>query len=362
MITTAVLTVLLLQAPVVESDRQILQRLVDRGGLVQLEPRTYVLDGPVTLPSRPVQIQGVREATALVWTHGDGLVGQAQGYYRTMPWVVRDLSIGCAGQCGTAIDFAWPDAGSVNEPTAIIEHITIRPDPTAGAGRSWMHGIRLTNGWGASIREVAIHSDNHNPDSLHTAIFLGRWSTGARISEAILYGGQYGIVLDATEIGHSEGTLISRSEMVNVRIGVHARGRLPGGRPAPWITVTDTHIAARDIGILFEGRAQGSIANNLIYGVPHGAPSFVGIYLAAQSHHTRVIGNQVYVLTPEVHAYGLLADASSGGTVVGNVLTFLPSAAHIHTVGMWFTSSASGWQVHANAISGARWAQLGGGQ
>lgn len=345
---TAVLAALLLQAPILETDTQQVQRLVSAGGFVQLEARTYHLTAPIAMPPRPVRVEGVREATQLIWSGGHGFVGVAPGYYVTMPWTVQHVSFGCAGRCGTAVDFRWPDAGSVNEPTTILQHLTIRPHPSTSTAPGWTRGIDLTNGWGASIREVAIHSNNADPTSLEAAITLRRWSTGVRVSDFILYGGQVGVQIDATEIGHGEGPLLSRMEMVNVGIGVNARSALAGGRPTPWIVVSDSNIAARQTGIMFEGRTQGAVSNNLIYGVPPPGITFIGLYLAGQSHHARVTGNQVYVLVPGGVSYGILIDHSHGGTVVGNVITDA-------TLGIWLTPSTRGWSVGLNSASGAAW-------
>lgn len=334
------------------TDQQRVQAAVNGCGRVALEARTYVLHAPVALPACPLQIEGARGRTVLQWGQGDGLVGVYHGYYGgVMPLTLRDVDLACAGlsgACGTALSLTWPDAGSVNEPTAVVEHVTIRPEPTTGAGRSWTHGVVLTNGWAARLHDLIIHSDNYDPEALVTAVTLRRWSTGVQVTGLLLYGGQTGVRVEATEVGHGEGTLIHRTEMVNVGVGVHATSALAGGRPTPLLTLSDSHIASRRIGVMFEGRAQGGVMNNLFYGVPDPQQTYVGVYLAGQSHHARIVGNQVYVLQPGAMSYGLVVDASAGGVIANNIVTDA-------RVGIWLTPSTAGWGVGANAVSGAAW-------
>lgn len=338
------------QAPVTDQER--VQAAVNGCGRVQLEARTYVLHAPVALPACPVQIEGARGRTVLQWGQGDGLVGVYHGYYGgVMPLTLRDVDLACAGlsgACGTALSLTWPDAGSVNEPTAIVEHVTIRPEPTTGAGRSWTHGVVLTNGWYARLRDVVIHGDNHDASALHTAVTLRRWSTGVQIVGLLVYGVRTGVLIEASEVGQGEGPFLSRVEMVGVEIGVHARSTLAGGRPSPLLTLSDSHIAARRVGVMLEGRTQAGITNALIYGVPRPDQTFVGVYVAGGSHHARIVGNQVYALQPGAMTYGVLADASSGGVIGNNIVTDA-------RIGIWLTPSTAGWAVGANAVSGAAW-------
>jgi hypothetical protein len=347
----------LAQAPVPQpSDQSILQAHLSGGGYVVLEPRVYTLHAPVTITCAPVRIEGVRGATQLRWSGGDGLVATCPGYYATMPITIRDVTLECAGTCGTALRLAWPSAGSVNEPTAIVESVTIRPHPTAGPGRSWARGVELTNGWYARLTDLVIHGDNHDAEALDTAITLRGWSTGVRIGETLIYGGKTGIYIEATEIGHGEGPTLQRVEMVDVGIGVHAKSTLAGGRPTPMLMMSDSHIAARRVAVMLEGRSEAGLMNNLFYGVPPPGETFVGVYAAAGSDALRMIGNRVSVLVPAAAAYGLILDRSADTIVALNQFAFQPGSSH--TVGIWAPNGPSA-MARDNIIRHAQWPVIG---
>lgn len=319
------------------SVRSDLQRQLDSGESSVMLRGRYDLDGPLELPDWPFELCGSGiESTELVFQDGcDGLVGFYRTFYTNGPLTLKNLTISQRGQGGTAVKLSWPDASSVNEPTAYLEKLSIRPSPTMGTPASWAHGIRLENGWNARIRDVTIHGRNQDYDPastfpMKTAIALYKGTQDCQISGLLIYGGiDTGILIDANALGYGEGTLIQQAAMVGVRVGIKADSSKLG--QTPWLHLNSTHLYFHETGVLLIGRTDAAIIGNSFVGSAKSKHT-VGVYVAGGSDNARIIGNSFSIMNP-APAYGVVIDASKAATILGNAFDSY--------MGVWLTGSSS---------------------
>lgn len=220
----------------------------------------------------------------------DGLDGVFGTYYdEVMPIKLRDLTLGqrATGQ-GTALRLVFPPVNSVNEVTAYVRDVLVRPHPTLGTPATWANGLFFEHCWNLRLDGATVHGDNarHAPDKddptrpfpLHTAIrFKGCQDVQAR--GLTLYGGmEVGVALEADVIGHGEGLLLDAAAIVGARCGIRIVSNLPGNLPTPWCALSHFHIYHHATGIMAVNRSELTIHDGNIYCSPQ-TESGVGIYI-----------------------------------------------------------------------------------
>lgn len=340
------------------SDRSDLQRLLTSGESVVRLGGRYDLDGPLLLPDWPFELCGSGiESTELVFHDGcDGFIGRFSTFYTNCPLTLKNMTLSQRGIGGTAISLNYPDASSVNEPTAYLEKLSLRPSPTLGTAATWQHGIHLTNAWNARIRDCTIHARNQDIDPtgvfpMKTALALHRSTQDLQVSGLLVYGGiDTGILIESSALGYGEGTLIQQAAMVGVRVGIKADSSKLG--QTPWLHLNSTHIYFHETAVLLIGRTDAAIIGNSFVGSAKSKHT-VGVYIAGGSDNARIIGNSFSTMNPEP-AYGVVIDASRAATIIGNAFdTYM---------GIWATGSSSECAGSGNSYRHANYPMINQGR
>lgn len=326
----------------VQSD---LQRLLNSGESSVVLRGRYDLDGPLELPNWPFTLEGSGiESTDLVFADGcDGLIGRASGYYEQMPFTLRNLTLSQRGQGGTAISLSHPPAASVNEPTATIEHVTVRPSPTLGTRASWSCAGDFTHTWNMNLHHFTAHGHNGDQDGssflMQTGLHFRGGCQDVHVTHLRLTSMETGVHMEAAQPGEGEGLIIAFGHIIGANTCIRLESHLPGGHPTPLFNLSAFHLAYHQTGIRLINRSQCVIQANC-YASQHAIEHAVGIH-ATGCRELKVLGGSSFMSgRPLGIAYGVLVDDCEYANISG---------AHFDTSrGLWFTKTTRKCVSHGN--------------
>ena len=312
------------------------------GGEVFFPAGTYRITAALVLPAAPVTVRGegmdvsVLKATADV----DGLTGSFSAFY-AMPPTIRDLTIGTTVTNGTkkAIKLSYPSASSVNECTAIIERVSIRPFDHTVNDQRWDYGIELEHCWNARILNVHIHGANNQLTGMARGVHLLGSSNDVVIRDCSIFGTAYAVLSD----GACEGTHVVNNTILGCNYGVYCND----SAQHPWAVITGNHIAAQIEAVYLANRAQSIVANNLIYKGGTATADFNGVHISTGAGGCIVTGNIVIEQSgASGEVRGVLVDGSASyGAIIGN---FLLSQSSGHGYAVVIASGSQHWTVLGN--------------
>lgn len=308
------------------SDRTDLQRLLTSGESSVVLRGRYDLDGPLELPDWPFELIGTENAT-LIFNGTDGLIGNYRTFYgESMPLKVWNVTLAQRGIGGTAIRLTYPRAGSVNESTATLAHLLIRPEPTLGTRASWECAGSFTHAWNLNLDHIVAHgcNDDYDPAQpflMKAGLRLFGGTQDCHVSHFRLTGGvDVGVEAFATELGECEGLILSDGHIIGARICVKLdSGGMPNKWPTPLASIKGFHFAYHEIGALLIGRADAKIDGNDFSATRYSRAHSVGAYIAGGSRNAVISGNTFGSMSQVSDiAYAVLVDASECATIVGN--------------------------------------------
>lgn len=325
------------------TDRATLQQRLTSGDSLISLGGSYVCDGPLQLPDWPLTIQGSGiESTELVFTGGsDGLIGNYSTFYTNGPLTVKNLTLSQSGQGGTAIRLTYPRAGSVNEVTAHLEQLCIRPSPTLGTRASWKHIADFYHCWNLNLDHVTAHgcNDDYDPAKpflMESGLRFYGGCQDAHVSHFRLTGGvDVGVLAVATELGECEGLVMTDGHLIGARrCLVLDSDKMPNKWPTPLASIKGMHFAYHEIGLLAIGRADMKVIGNDFSATQFARAHSVGAYVAGGSRNAVILGNTFGSMSQVSDiAYAVLVDASEAATMIGNAMTT--------SRGIWLTPSSS---------------------
>ncbi len=284
------------------------------GGEVYFPAGLYKISASIGLPWAPVTIRGEAMDAVEIWqTAQDDVFYAPFGYFYMALPTIRDLTFSTdIANTHTAIRLDYPNAGSVNECTGLIQRVTIRPKGHTVSGHAFKYGIDLNDCWNFHVRDCFIHGANDDYTKMTQAIHLGSKSLDVVISGVKIFGAQYGIVSD----GACEGGQFSDLTILGCDYGVYFNN----SEQHPWGVVANSHICAKVCGIKAVNRAQLTIDGNLIYKDGGSDQEFNGIHLSTNSGGATVLGNKIVKQSGATGTTrGILIDGSAEViTVLGN--------------------------------------------
>lgn len=292
-----------------QDDKAAIQKTFDASpalhGVVKLPPGRALISGNITATNKNIQIIGSgRNVTRLRFTAAGGIVFTTTDILNEL--TIKDMSLMAdIATNGVAISGTWPDTLSGQNPTCLIENVSMY-STTPGVSY-WTQGIKLTEAWNAIVRGCSVKGD----------------LTGT--TRAISAEGMCGdIVITANHIwtvttgiyvtGDTEGPQINNNSMVGVTNGIII---IPTTIGKPGTSITNNHMSASERGIQASEAVQIYIGGNLIYKSGNG--NFVGIDLINDADDCRVVGNLIIkVGTPTGTTTGIAATSADRSLISNN--------------------------------------------
>lgn len=309
-------------------------------GTVYFPDGTFVITGPLTIPSNPqcdISLEGegsnisiikqTSNANAIYFDMNDG-----SGWANDYQVAIKSLAFKTSGQASTAIHVTY---GTLQ----YSQHSNISVDINdvhiySDGSNYWNNGIILESAWNFRISNTMVIGKTGSSPYNGTGLEIRRMCVNGSINQSQFNFWKTGIfvnTVDYTSAGmNTEGLFLDQIYMVPVNYGVYVKGNKTfynapfnsndwAGRPIAGRMVlfsfNDSHIDSRDSGnaLLLENVQSHYISNNLM--ISDGTGSVV---YGSNAHEGTFTGNTLFNagVSPSIYIGGY---SGSANIVTGNV-------------------------------------------